>query len=98
MAASVRLIVSPSLALLTGHAGSAQSSWPPRPVPAPFGPTELNLKRPARLDVSWSLHEAKGDNSLLTSDADMLDPAQSNRSYTGAAISPAHVRRTSEVF
>jgi len=36
----------------------------------------------------------KDDNSSLTSDADILDPAlESNRSDAGVAISTAHVRR-----
>jgi len=59
-----------------------------------FESTQLDLKRSARLDVNWSFLRGEDDNSSLTSDADILDPAlESNRSDAGVAISTAHVRR-----
>ena len=82
------------LATLSARIGSAQSARKPRPFPALFGPTETELNRLRRLDLTCSIYDAADDNSFLSSDSDVLDPAlQSNRWYTGANISLAYTNK-----
>jgi hypothetical protein len=94
LAVARRLVGVLLLVLLSARVGSAQSSRKPRAFPALFGPTESELTRPVRLDVSCSVYDAADDNSFLTNDTDVLDPTlQSNRWYTGANIALAYNRK-----
>lgn len=94
LAVARRLVGALLLVLLSARVGSAQSSRKPRAFPALFGPTESELTRPIRLDVTCSVYDAADDNSFLTNDTDVLDPTlQSNRWYTGANIALAYTRK-----